>query len=247
MTTHAGKIALITGGSNGIGQVIAARLAAEGATVGIADKSDPSATINLIREAGGRGWAAPCDLADPTSIAGFVGKMRKECGAPSIVVHSAAVQFTKPFEELSVAEWRLTQSVNQESMFHLLQLLLPDMKQAHWGRIVILASSTFFVGARLMTHYVTSKGALIGLAHGLAAEIGSFGITINCVAPGLTRTKNAEAGLSEEIFQTVAGLQAIPRNGTPEDQAGLVSFLCSDAASFITGQTFLADGGQGRT
>jgi NAD(P)-dependent dehydrogenase (short-subunit alcohol dehydrogenase family) len=98
-----------------------------------------------------------------------------------------------------------------------------------------------------MTHYITSKGALIGLVHGLAAEVGPFGITVNAVAPGLTRTRNAVNDLPEEIFRHVESLQCIKRNGTPEDQAAVVSFLASDEAGFITGQTILADGGQGRT
>jgi NAD(P)-dependent dehydrogenase (short-subunit alcohol dehydrogenase family) len=98
-----------------------------------------------------------------------------------------------------------------------------------------------------MTHYVTSKGALIGLVHGLAAEVGSSGITINALAPGLTRTKKAVHDLPDALFQTVASRQCIKRNGTPEDQAGVVSFLVSDDAAFITGQTILADGGEGRT
>jgi len=88
---------------------------------------------------------------------------------------------------------------------------------------------------------------LIGLVHGLAGEVGSHGITVNAVAPGLTRTAKAVADLPEDLFRHVAGLQAIPRNGRPEDQAGVVSFLASDDAAFMTGQSLLVDGGQGRT
>ena len=90
-------------------------------------------------------------------------------------------------------------------------------------------------------------GALLGFAHGLAAEVGPYGVTVNCVAPGLTRTAKAQESLSMEFFQHIASIQSIKRNGTPEDQAGVVSFLASDDAGFITGQTLLVDGGQGRT
>jgi 3-oxoacyl-[acyl-carrier protein] reductase/(S)-1-phenylethanol dehydrogenase len=112
---------------------------------------------------------------------------------------------------------------------------------------VVIASSTFYINTSGLTHYVTSKGALIGLVHGLAGEIGAFGVTINAVAPGLTRTRKAVTDVPEAYFQHVTQLQSIPRNGTAEDQAGVVSFLVCDDAAFITGQTILADGGQGRT
>ena len=244
---HGGKVALVTGGSSGIGQAIVCRLAREGARVGIADVADAAETLEKVRAAGGEAWASICDISDPRQVADSVRRLVDHWGPPQILVHSAAVQFTRPFEELSLQDWRKTQAVNQESMFHLLQAVLPGMKAALWGRIVAIASSTFFVGQNAMTHYITSKGALIGLVHGLAAEVGPFGVTINAVAPGLTRTQHAVGDLPEEVFRHVASLQCIKRNGTPEDQAAVVSFLVSEDAGFITGQTILADGGQGRT
>ena len=244
---HQGKVALVTGGSNGIGQAIACRLGRGGAKVAIADVAEAGETLELLRQAGAQGFSAPCDICDPHQVAAFVAQVGERFGPPQILVHSAVAQFVRPFDELSLEDWRRTQAVNQESMFHLLKAVLPGMKAGQWGRIIAIASSTFFVGATAMTHYVTSKGALIGLVHGLAAEVGPFGITINAVAPGLTRTKKAEADLPAELFRQVAALQCIKRNGTPEDQAAVVSFLASEEAGFITGQTILADGGQGRT
>ena len=244
---HQGKVALVTGGSSGIGQAIACRLGREGAKVAIADVAEAGDTLALMRESGTQGFAARCDISDPQQVASFVAQVGERFGPPQILVHSAVVQFVRPFEELSLEDWRRTQAVNQESMFHLLKAVLPGMKTGQWGRIIAIASSTFFVGAPAMTHYVTSKGALIGLVHGLAAEVGPFGVTINAVAPGLTRTQKAEADLPAELFRHIADLQCIKRNGTPEDQAAVVSFLASEEAGFITGQTILADGGQGRT
>lgn len=244
---HAGRIALVTGGSSGIGQAIVQRLAAEGARVAIADIADCAETLESVRAAGGEAFAAKCDIASGEEVQQFSREIETRYGATGIVVHAAAYQFVQTFEEVSFDAWRKTQSVNQDAVFHLLKATLPGMKAAQWGRIVLIASSQFFVGGQAMAHYVTSKGALIGLAHGLAAELGPHGITINSVAPGLTRTKKALADLPEAVFQHVANLQAIPRNGRPEDQAGAVSFLASDDAAFITGQTLLVDGGQGRT
>ena len=244
---HQGKVALVTGGSSGIGQAIACRLGREGAKVAIADVADAGETLALLRESGSDGFGAPCDISDPRQVAAWVTEVSARLGPPQILVHSAVVQFVRPFDELSLEDWRRTQAVNQESMFHLLKAVLPAMKAGQWGRIIVIASSTFFVGAPAMTHYVTSKGALIGLVHGLAAEVGPFGITINAVAPGLTRTRKAEADLPAALFEQITALQCIKRNGTPEDQAAVVSFLASEDAGFITGQTLLADGGQGRT
>ncbi len=244
---HQGKVALVTGGSSGIGQAIACRLGREGAKVAIADVAEAGETLALLQESGSEGFAARCDTSDPHQVASFVAQVGERFSPPQILVHSAVVQFVRPFDELSLEDWRRTQAVNQESMFHLLKAAVPGMKARRWGRIIAIASSTFFVGAPAMTHYVTSKGALIGLVHGLAAEVGPFGITINAVAPGLTRTRKAQADLPTELFRQIVALQCIKRNGTPEDQAAVVSFLASEEAGFITGQTILADGGQGRT
>lgn len=244
---HAGRIAIVTGGAHGIGRAIVRRLAVEGARVAIADIADASETLWLVRAGGGEAFAARCDLADPGAIGRFVNEVRSRWGTPAIFVHNAVRQFVCPIEQLGATDLRQVLAVNVEAAFHLIQAVLPGMKAAAWGRIVLVSSSTFFVGAKGMAHYVASKGALIGLVHGLSHEIGESGITINALAPGLTRTEAAVKELPQGFFEHIARLQSIPRNGTPEDQAGVVSFLVSDDAAFITGQTLLADGGQGHT
>lgn len=244
---HHGRIAIVTGGSAGIGQAIAVRLAAEGAVVAVLDVADGASTVAQARDAGGTVHWFRCDLSDVGQIRATAQSVGVRLGAPTILVHAAAVQFVKPIEAISAGEWRTVQAVNQDSAFHLAQALLPAMRAGHWGRIVLIVSSTFFVGGVGMTHYVTSKGALIGFAHGLAGEVGADGVTINCVAPGLTRTAKAETDLPAEFFARIAETQSIKRNGTPADQAGVVSFLVSDDAGFMTGQTLVADGGQART
>jgi NAD(P)-dependent dehydrogenase (short-subunit alcohol dehydrogenase family) len=247
MLRHRRKVAIVTGGSNGIGRAIVRRLASEGACVAIADIADGAAAVAEAQGTGGEAYWVRCDLADEAAIRACVKAVEERSGAAGIFVHSAAVQFVRPFLELTTEDWRLTQRVNQEAVFHFVQALLPAMRAAAWGRLILIASSTFFINPSQMTHYVTSKGALMGFAHGLAGEVGQFGITVNCVAPGLTRTPNAAAALPEAFFSEMAALQAIKRSGTPEDQAGIVSFLASDDAAFITGQTILADGGQARS
>jgi len=247
MPRHEGKVAVVTGGSSGIGQAIVTRLASEGATTAIADIADGAETVEAARAAGGEAFWVPCDLADDGAIHSATEAVQKRVGKADIFVHCAAVQFMKPFADLSVEEWRLVQRVNQEAAFHFVRALLPGMRAAAWGRIILIGSSTYFINPSDMTHYVTSKGALMGFAHGLAGEVGRDGITVNVVAPGLTRTAHANATVPDAFFKSIAAQQAIPRSGKPEDQAGVVSFLASEDAAFITGQTLLVDGGQART
>jgi NAD(P)-dependent dehydrogenase (short-subunit alcohol dehydrogenase family) len=247
MGRHQGRVAIVTGGSSGIGRAIVKRLATEGATVAIADIADGAETVAMVKAADGAAFWVPCDLGDDAAVRACVQTVRQRASAADIFVHCAAIQFMRPLAELSTDEWRRTQRVNQEAVFHFVQALVPGMRAAAWGRIILIGSSTYFINPSNMTHYVTSKGALMGFAHGLAGEVGQDGITVNVVAPGLTRTANANAALPDEFFKAMAALQAIKRSGTPEDQAGVVSFIASDDAAFITGQTILVDGGQART
>lgn len=241
---HLGRVALVTGASSGIGQAIALRLAHDGARVANIDIASGEQTEDLARRERTQVRSFACDLSDPAAIRDSLAAVSAALGAPTIAVHAAAVLFLKPFEQISADEWRRTQAVNQEAAFHLGQGVLPGMRAAQWGRIVLIASSAFWTGGPTMTHYITSKGGLMGLAHGLAAEVGELGVTVNCVAPGLTRTTRVQNSLSDAFFGQVASLQSIRRNGTPADQAGVVSFLASDDAAFITGQTLIVDGGQ---
>lgn len=244
---HSRKVAVVTGASNGIGQAIALRLARDGAQVANLDIAPGTRIDALAAQAGTHVQSFVCDLADAASIRATLASVTAVLGAPSILVHAAAVLFLEPIESISAERWRLTQAVNQEAAFHLTQTVLPAMRAAGWGRIVLITSSTFWTGGAAMTHYITSKGGLIGFAHGLAAEVGADGVTVNCVAPGLTRTAKVEASLTDAFFGQVASMQSIRRNGTPADQAGVVSFLVSDDAAFVTGQTLVVDGGQART
>jgi NAD(P)-dependent dehydrogenase (short-subunit alcohol dehydrogenase family) len=242
---HAGKIVAITGGANGIGQAIVRRLAEEGARVAIADVADCGETVALARQAGGDASGFQIDISDWEQMRDFANQVHARYGAPLIAVHCAALQFMSTFEELSSEQWRATQEVNVLGGFHLAKVFLPAMKAQRWGRIVMVASSSFFAPPPRMTHYISSKGALLGLVRGLAAEVGEYGITVNALAPGLTRTRNAIAGVPQAHFDYVKNHQSIKRSGEPEDQAAAISFMVSDHAGFMSGQTMLVDGGEG--
>lgn len=242
MSRHQNRLAVVTGGANGIGQAIALRLAEEGARVAVLDITDAAETI----EHGGpsvQGFQA--DLADATSTANALGAIRDALGDPQILIHAAAFQQVRAFDELSDDDWSRTMSVNVDGAFRVIKGTLPAMRAAGWGRIVVVTSSSFFAPPPGMSHYIASKGALLGLVRGLAAEVGVDGVTVNALAPGLTRTENAIAHVPASHFADVVARQAIKRSGEPHDQASAASFLVSDESGFMTGQTLLVDGGEG--
>jgi len=242
---HAGRLVVITGAAGGIGQAIACRLASEGARIAIADLADGAETVEAVRRAGSEAAAFQLDISDWDQVSSFADAVQARFGAVSIAIHCAALQFMCPFEDLTSERWRATHDVNVLGGFHLAKAFLPGMKSARWGRIVMVASSSFFAPPPRMTHYIASKGALLGLVRGLAAEVGEFGITVNALAPGLTRTRKAVEGVPQAHFDAVRARQAVARNGEPEDQAAAASFLVSVDAAFMSGQTLLVDGGEG--
>jgi 3-oxoacyl-[acyl-carrier protein] reductase len=242
---HQDRLAVITGGGSGIGQAMALRLLSEGARVAVLDLNEAEETQALARNQGGEVLGLACDISDYEQVLSAADRIRARLGNPSILVHCAALQFMKPFAELTPKEWRATQQVNLDGGFHLVKAFLPAMQAARWGRIVMVASSSYFAPPPRMSHYIASKGALLGFVRGLAAEVGEFGITVNALAPGLTRTKNAVLGVPQAHFDFVVSRQAVKRSGEPDDQASVLSFLVSDEAAFMSGQTLLNDGGEG--
>lgn len=229
--------AVVSGGAAGIGRAIVEALHARGTPCAVLDlnSSDelPKGTLSLR-----------CDISDSEAVARASEVIRGEFGDPGILVHCAALQETHPFADLNLDQWRATMRVNVDGAFHLLQAFLPAMRSAGWGRVVMVTSSTLFCPPPGMVAYVTSKGALQGLVRALATEVGPDGVTVNAVAPGLTRTARAEANVPESHFATVLARQAVKRSGQAEDSASAVAYLTSPEASFITGQTLLVDGGE---
>lgn len=245
MSSHEGRTALVTGAAAGIGQAYAKRLAADGANVVVADIADGSETVGLIEAAGSQGLAVECDVSSGEAVAAAAAAAKERFGGVDILVHNAGIYPICEFKDMSFEDWRKVLSVNLDSAFHLCHELLPGMREQGWGRVVIISSNTFHAGIGGMSHYVASKGGLIGFMRSLAAEVGEEGVTVNSVAPSLVRSKGTIEGPHEELglFEFVAQGQAIKRTEEPEDLVGAISFLTSDDAAFVTGQTLCVDGG----
>lgn len=240
-----GKVAVVTGGASGIGQAFCLRLAQEGAAVAIADVADARETVDLIRRHDGVAWATRCDQTSPRDIEALRAGVTETFGAADILVHCAGIYPMQPFENISFYDWQRVMSVNVDSAYHLSQAFLPVMKKKGWGRIVCVASAAFHGGVGGCSHYVASKGALIGFARSLASEVGEYGVTVNLIAPGLVRTKTTENGIQQEQnwFEALRQQQCVKRVMVPADLAGPLAFLASDDSAFVTGQTLLVDGG----
>lgn len=249
MTGRASRTAVITGGAEGIGRVYASRLAEDGHDIVVIDRLDATATRGLV-EAHGRHCATiQCDLADPAAIADALAEIRDAHGGCDILVNNAAIGSQRGFDSIDASVVREMLAVNVEAPFLLAQGVLTTMRERRWGRIVNITSGTLNSAMGGFVDYLMTKGALLGLTRSLSSEVGNDGITVNAVSPGLARTPMTTGGraghapLPEQMFGMVTAMQSIKRETQPEDLAAAVSFLVSDDAAFMTGQTIFCDGG----
>jgi NAD(P)-dependent dehydrogenase (short-subunit alcohol dehydrogenase family) len=242
------RVAIVTGGASGIGRALATRLARDGAAVIVADLHDASATAAaMAKETGARTLGLTVDVAVEGDVARMAEETVKAFGRIDILVNNAALFSSlepRPFERIDAAEWRRVMEVNTLGVFLCCRACVPHMRKAGGGRIINLASGAPLKGVPLLLHYVSSKGAVIAFTRALAREVGKDGITVNALAPGFT--------LSEGVLKSAAHVKhgeasrasrAITRDERPDDLVGAASFLASEDAAFITGQTLVVDGG----
>jgi NAD(P)-dependent dehydrogenase (short-subunit alcohol dehydrogenase family) len=251
---HKDKIAVITGAANGIGQAFAKRLAEEGVHIAVVDLADGASTVKAVEAAGRKSIAVTCDVSKPDAVAAMAADVKSKLGAPDIVINCAGIFPQKAFLEMTFEDWRKVLSANLDGTFLVTSAFAPGMVQKKWGRVVNMSSSTLGSVTSGFAHYMSSKAGIVGFTRAISTDLAPFGITVNAISPSLTRSPGtvsraprAQFKTMDEEFEAVAQTQAIKRVEVPEDLAGVVSFLTSDDAAFITGQTLNVDGGRVRT
>jgi NAD(P)-dependent dehydrogenase (short-subunit alcohol dehydrogenase family) len=240
-----GRVAVVTGGASSIGAACAQRLARDGHRIAIADIAAADETETLIRAAGGECFTGRCDISSAESVATFAGEVLERYGRCDVLLACAGIYPVANLADTTWELWRRVMSTNVDSLYHLATAFVPGMVERGWGRVIAFSSTVFHTGTPQFAAYTTSKGAVIGFVRALATEVGDAGVTVNSIAPSLTRTAGTLAGPQAELgwFDGVRAAQAIKRTQEPEDLVGAVSFLASDDAAFITGQTLPVDGG----
>lgn len=238
------RVAVVSGAATGLGKAAAARLAAEGAKVEILDIKDAAETVAEIRAAGGEAHASICDVTNEAQIAEAVKGIEARHGRVDILVNNAGIlSGRKPWHELSYDEVNRFVQVNYIGYFLVSKAIYPLLKKSQYGRVINVASRTYFLANPGQMAYVAAKGAVMGFTRVLAKELGDDNITVNAVAPGMIATEGTMAHSNEEAFNRVMMNQAIKKRGRPEHLAALIAFLASDDAEMITGQMILCDGG----
>ncbi len=243
------RVAIVTGAANGIGRAIAKALAEAGARVAIVDLADGAEVVAEIEANGGRAAAYRADVSDEAQVQRVVASIAADLGPALILVNNAGLHPDPPtlIQDMTFAFWRKTFAVDVDSMFLFSRAVLPTMVAEGWGRIVNLSSaSVYAITPPGGVQYVAAKAAAGALATALASEVGPHGVTVNAVAPSMTRTPGALHLGGEATLDFVVGMQSIKRVMEPEDVAATVAFLVSDAAEMITGQVIHVDGGSTR-
>lgn len=239
------KVALVTGAATGIGESIARLFAAEGAKVFLLDtQTDLNEVVAAsIREEHGFAQAATVDVRDPKAIAAVVESARDQFGRVDVLVNNAGIYPRCRFVDMTEAEWDLMHDVNLKGVFHCMKAVAPMMLSQGSGKIVNISSVTFFLGTPLLSHYVATKGGLIGLSRSLAREFGEHNVHINCITPGAIYTENEKNFVNDAQVQDMVNHQSLKRRILPLDIARTALFLSSELSDGLTGQTLNVDGG----
>lgn len=241
-----GRTALVTGAAQGIGKAIAGRLAADGATVVVSDMNAAGAS-SAAAAIGNGALAIAADISDPAAVASMFKEIETKTGGVDILVNNASIVPFVAWDDVDLDHWRKIIDVNLTGTFIVTRAATDQMRaKKKAGRVISIASNTFFAGTPNMAAYVAAKGGVIGFTRALATELGKYGITANAVTPGLIESDGVKASPHNEAFGFVEMLQAMKGKGQPEHIADVVAFLASDDARWMTGQTVNVDAGMVR-
>lgn len=245
MTDDSAKVALVTGGSRGIGRAIAEHLAAAGCRVAVNYASNEAAAAEVvanIEAAGGEAIAVAADVGDPDAVAEMFRRVQEELGPVAILVNNAGITRDDLMLRMGVDQWDDVIATNLRSVYLCSKAALRGMLRAKWGRIISISSVSGLAGNPGQANYAAAKAGIVGFSKSVAKEVGSRGITVNVVAPGFIAT-DMTAALGDEVTDAATDRIAVGRLGTPQEVAGAVGYLASDSAAYVTGQTIVVDGG----
>ena len=238
------KVAIVTGGARNIGAVYARALAAEGARVVVADVLDGADTARAIRDGGGQAVSVEVDVSREDDTLRMTETAMDAFGRIDVLVNNAAIYLSinrRPFYEISAEEWDRVTAVNIKGVFLCAKAVFPHMRDQGGGKIINISSNTIMAGTPDFLHYIASKSALVGMTRSMARELGTHGINVNAIAPGLVEHEGQT--VPGEISASRVRARSIQRRQTPEDLTGALLYLASPDSDFVTGQTLVVDGG----
>ena len=240
-----GKVAIVTGAAAGIGAGVGRLFAAEGAHVFLVDLDGAGVkkVAAEVQAEGGSAFGFEANARDRDAMAEIVEDAVTRFGRIDVLINNAGIYPRQPFLEMTEEHWDTMQDVNMKSVFHCSKLVMPHMVRQRAGAIVNIASVTFFTGLAPLTHYIASKGAIIGFTRALAREMGEHNVHVNCITPGAIETEGERKLMSKEQADTVMAVQSLKRRIGPLDVARVCLFLSSELSDAMTGQTLNVDGG----
>jgi NAD(P)-dependent dehydrogenase (short-subunit alcohol dehydrogenase family) len=241
-----GKVALVTGGSKGLGKAMARGLAEAGADVVISSRNEAElrhALDEILRGTSRKGQAIVADMHQRADVQRLAKRSLETMGRVDILVNNAGSNTPQPYDQITDEAWDQLLELNLTSVMQLSRALIPQMKERRWGRIINITSILGFVSNFHRATYSATKAGMIGMTQGAAIDLGPSGITVNCIAPGPILTDLPSRLLTEEQRKRMADRTVIGRWGQPDELIGPVLLLASDAGSYITGETLVVDGG----